>query len=268
MKTDARLNHGPVEGYLFGYAPLPGVPILPVYCYYIDGLLIDTAQRHRQRDVLRTFAGRPIRQIALTHFHEDHSGNVAALRRQHAVPVYADPRTARRVGEGFSILPYEQFWFGRIEPCPGIEPLPPVLETDRYRLQPLPTPGHSDDHHVFWEASEGWLFAGDFYIGNLRIFRRGEHFRQHLESTRRILTYGFDTIFCGHNPVLRGGHRALAAKLRYLEDFRERVHTWHERGLTVPQIRRAMQLRENYLLKAFTFNDVGVDIMIRSALEA
>ena len=268
MKLTRRIVHGPVEGYQFGYSPLPFVPTIPVYCYYIDGLLIDTAQRHRQRDVLQTLSDKPIRHIALTHHHEDHSGNAFALHRQHRVPVYASEETAHRVGAGFSVLPYEEFWFGRIEPCPGILPLPDILETERYQFHSIHTPGHSPDHHVLLEKGEGWLFAGDFYIGNLKIFRRGENFRQHVESTRHMLTYEFDTLFCGHNPVLKNGKTALANKLQYLEDFRGRALELHGRGLSIPDIRRAMRLRENYLLKAFTYNDVGIDVMIDSAVES
>ncbi|WP_266368471.1 MBL fold metallo-hydrolase [Tellurirhabdus rosea] len=268
MKTTRHLRHGPVEGFRFGYAPIPYVPVVPVYCYFLDGLLIDTAQRHRQADVLRTLADRPLQQIVLTHFHEDHSGNVLALHRRFGVPVFAGELTARRVGAGFPVLPYEQFWFGRIEPCPGIQPLPEVVETNRYRLQPIHTPGHSDDHYVFLEANEGWLFAGDFYIGNLKIFRRGENFQQHIDSARRLLACDFDTLFCGHNPVLTNGKAAILRKIEYLEAFRERARHFHGQGLSLPEIRRRMRLSENYLLKIFTFNDVGVDLMIEAALRS
>ena len=126
-KITQRLQHGPVRGYRFGYSPVRLVQPVSVWCYWVDGLLIDTAQRHRQRDVLDTFAHQRIDQIALTHFHEDHSGNATALRRQHQCPVLAGKLTTERIASGFSLLPYERFWFGSIDPCPGALPLPAIV---------------------------------------------------------------------------------------------------------------------------------------------
>ena len=266
MKIRQTLQHGPVRGYRFGYSPVRFVQPLPVWCYYVDGLLIDTAQRHMQCEVLSAFSDQRIEQIALTHFHEDHSGNAAALRNQHGCPVLAGDLTAQRIADGFALLPYERFWFGPVDPCPGVLPLPTLIETDHYRLQPIHTPGHSHDHHVLLEADEGWLFAGDFYIGNLRIFRRGENIYQMIDSTRRILTHDFDTVFCGHNPVLTGGRRAIERKLNYLETLVERVRDAHRCGLRGLALAQAAGLREQWWLRAFTGNDVGAVYLIRSIL--
>lgn len=266
MKIQQTLQHGPVQGYRFGYSPLRFVRPVPVWCYLVDGLLIDTAQRHMQREVLGALASQRVDRIVLTHFHEDHSGNAAALRNQHQCPVLAGPLTADRVASSFQLLPYERFWFGKIDPCPGVLPLPPVLTTGRYAFESIHTPGHSDDHHVLLEAREGWLFSGDFYIGNLRLFRRGENIYHMIDSTRRILTYNFDTVFCGHNPVLREGRRAVELKLHYLETLVERVLAAHERGLSELSIGRTAGLQEQWWLRGFTGNDVGVIHLIRSIL--
>ncbi|RYC69079.1 MBL fold metallo-hydrolase [Spirosoma sordidisoli] len=266
MKIRQTLEHGPVRGYRFGYSPVRWMRAVPVWCYYLDGLLIDTAQRHMQQEVLQTFASLPIDQIALTHFHEDHSGNAAALRQRHNCPVLAGPLTAERVARPFSLLPYERFWFGQIDGCPGVVPFPAPFRTGAYALQPIPTYGHSDDHHVLLEPNEGWLFAGDFYIGNLKIFRRGENIYQMINSTRQVLGYDFDTLFCGHNPVLTNGRRAVEQKLHYLETLVERVLTAYRRGVRGAALLRAAGLRETWWLRAFTSNDVSAHHLIRSIL--
>lgn len=266
MKTQRTLVHGPVRGYQFGYSPVRYVRPVPVWCYSVDGLLIDTAMRHCQRDVLQTFADQRVEQIVLTHFHEDHSGNAAALRRAHGCPVRAGTLTAQRVAQPFRLLPYERFWFGAIDACPGVEPLPPVVEAGPYRLKPIPTFGHSDDHHVFLEAGQGWLFAGDFYIGNLKVFRRGENIYRMIDSTRHVLTYDFDTLFCGHNPVLTGGRQAVERKLRYLETLVERTQAAHRRGLRGPALVQTAGLREQWLLRLFTQDDVSAYYAIQSIL--
>lgn len=266
MKLQETLQHGRVRGFRFGYSPVSVVRPVPVWCYYLDGLLIDTASRQMQREVLQTMAPLRIDQIALTHFHEDHAANAAALRKQHNCPVLAGPLTAERIATSFRLLPYERFWFGPIDPCPGALPLPNLLEAGLYRLRPLLTPGHSDDHYVFLEEREGWLFAGDFYIGNLKVFRRGENIHQMIAATRHVLTYDFDTVFCGHNPVLTGGRRAVERKLHYLETMVERVQNAHRRGLRGQALVRAAGLTENWWLRAFTMNDVSAYYIINSIL--
>ena len=266
MKTYQTLQHGPVQGYRFGYSPIRFIRPVPVWCYYLDGLLIDTAQRHMQREVLQTFTDKPIRQIALTHFHEDHSGNADALRHEHRCPVLAGHLTAGRIASSFSLFPYEQFWFGGIDPCPGAWPLPALIETDHYQLRPIPTFGHSDDHHVFLEEKNGWLFSGDFYIGKLKIFRRGENIYQMIDSIRQLLTHDFEVVFCGHNPLITNGKQTIEQKLHYLETLVERVQENHRRGLRGQALVRAAGLTEHWFTRIFTANDVSAVHLINSVL--
>jgi glyoxylase-like metal-dependent hydrolase (beta-lactamase superfamily II) len=266
MHVCSTLHHGPVEGYQFGYSPVRFVKPFPVWCYFLHDTLIDTGQRHCQADVLATFKPKPVRQIVLTHFHEDHSGNAAALRTQHACPVVAGDLTAQRITKPFALLPYEKFWFGSIDACPGAELMPAVVEAGPYRLTPIQTYGHSDDHHVLHEPNEGWLFAGDFYVGNLKVFRVGENIHQMIASTRAVLQLDFDTVFCGHNPVLTNGKAAVKRKLQYLEDLVGRVQEAHNRGVKGQALVKAAGLTEQWFTRVVTQNDVATYFLVRSVL--
>lgn len=267
MRIRSTLLHGPVEGFQFGYSPVRFVKPFPVWCYFLHDTLIDTGQRHCQADVLSTFSQKPVRQIVVTHFHEDHSGNAAALRQQHNCSVLAGLLTAQRISHAFSLMPYEKFWFGSIDPCPDAQPLPAVVEAGPYRLTTVPTFGHSNDHHVLYEPNEGWLFAGDFYVGNLNVFRRGENIYQMIDSTRAILKLDFDTVFCCHNPVLKNGKAAVQRKLQYLEAIVDNVCEGHQRGLSGPELLKIAGLREQWLTKFVTQNDVSANYIVRSVLE-
>ncbi len=271
MRTLSTRQHGPVTGYQFGYSPTRLVKPFPVWCYKLGNTLIDTAQRHCQTDVLAAFGEERLEQVILTHFHEDHSGNAAALAGQHQCPVLTGEKTAQRIATSFRLLPYEQFWFGAIDACSGVsgvlvKPLPDEITAGDYRLKPIFTPGHSDDHHVLLEPREGWLFAGDFYVGNLKIFRRGENIHQMIDSTRAVLQHDFDTVFCGHNPVLKQGKAAVERKLNYLETIVERVVAGAQRGLSGQALLRAAGLHEQWSVKFFTQNDVGANYIVQSVL--
>ncbi|MEZ0484460.1 MBL fold metallo-hydrolase [Fibrella aquatica] len=245
---------------------------VPVWTYYVDGLLIDTGSRHTQREVIQTYETYPIRQIALTHFHEDHAANAAPLARAHQCPVRCGPLTAQLIQEPYRLLPYEHYWFGPIAPCSaavGVTVLgtfPEPFETDRHRFIPIPTLGHSADHHVLLEPNEGWLFAGDFYVGNLRIFRRGENIYQQIETARHVMTLDFDTLFCGHKPVLKGGKAAVQRKIDHLQRLVDQSLAGAAQGLSEAAIVRRVGLREDWFMRLFTSNDVAATYLVRSAL--
>lgn len=238
----------------------------------MDGLLIDTGSRHTQQKLLQTYAPYPVEQIALTHFHEDHAANAAPLARQHNCPVRCGPLTAERIRQPYHLLPYEHYWFGAIEPCSaatGVEVLstfPLPFETEHHRFIPIPTLGHSDDHHVLLEPSEGWLFSGDFYVGNLRVFRRGENIYQQIEAARQVLKLDFDTLFCAHRPVLSGGKAAVLRKIDHLQRIADQSLDGQKRGLSERKIVERVGLREDWFMRFFTSNDVAATYLVRSAL--
>ena len=74
---------GEVEAIRLGYGPI-GRPFMSVYLYILDGLVIDTGQRHMQKAVIQLLDKKKLHQILLTHHHEDHSGNAAAICRHQA----------------------------------------------------------------------------------------------------------------------------------------------------------------------------------------
>ena len=256
-----------IEMFRFGYSPI-GKPWLNVYCYLIDNILIDTAQANCQEKVMETFREKNIEKVLLTHWHEDHSGNTAQLAQQHNAQVYAHPFTQEKLQQGFDILPYEKFLFGKITPFKGqISNFSDIIETSKYQLTPIFTPGHAEDHTVFLEKQQGWLFSGDLYVGvKIKFFRKGEQFWQQVESFKKVLTYDFDVLFCGHHPRLKDGKKMLVAKLQYFEDFGGHVQYLHQQGLSSKEIIKAMKLRENRLIKLLLSNDVSVMYMVEAAI--
>ena len=169
---------GEVEAIKLGYGPI-GRPFMSVYLYILDGLVIDTGQRHMQKTVIDLLGEKKLQQILLTHHHEDHSGNASALCSHHQIEACGHPITVQKMATGFPILPYQRFIWGRSKKI-RLLPLGPVVESNRYKLVPVHTPGHSKDHTVFFEETNGWLFPGDLYLGQrIRYFRADEKIIDH-----------------------------------------------------------------------------------------
>ena len=59
-----------------------------VYLFLLEDIVIDSGQRHMQRAVLELLSGQTISKILMTHHHEDHSGNAAAISKAHRAPVF------------------------------------------------------------------------------------------------------------------------------------------------------------------------------------
>ncbi len=262
-------NHvfGQIQAYQMGYAMLKNPPLLTVYSYVIDGLLIDTGSRRMYKPFLKALACHPIQQIAVTHYHEDHSGNAEPLRTHYQVPLHMGAKTAEYLQQKLPMNLYRHWNFGQIVPIQTYLPFGEVLETNQYKFEPIYTPGHSDDHFVLYERRQGWLFSGDLYLGNIKFTREEENLPAMLQSMKQVMALDFEALFCAHYPQPKAGKEQLAKKIQYIEDFVGQVQTLHQQGLPTHRIRRALGRQEAYLLKALTFNDIGVDFMIRASLK-
>jgi len=246
-----------------GYG-LVGPPLMSVYFYYLDGLLIDTGQRHMQREALSAVAGRPVHTILLTHHHEDHSGNAAALQRRTDATVRGHTMTAAKLAAGYRILPYQHLVWGRAQPL-EVTPLEGAIESNRYRLLPVETPGHSKDHVVYLEENEGWLFSGDLFIGErIKFFRSDEDLGAQVDSLERVLQYDFETLFCAHNPRLQDGREALRRKLAYLKGLREEIQALDRRGYPLREIIKRLDPKTDRRVKWITLGNASFANMVRS----
>ena len=265
MKLIRKHSHGEVTGFELGYSPM-GKPFMTARFYLVDGVMIDTGIPHLRREVISLIRAFPPRKVLLTHHHEDHSGNCAAIKKALGVEIFGHPLAIRKMTGPLSILPYQHLVWGQAESA-NLLPLPDVIETHRFRFTPIHTPGHSKDHVAYLEKNEGWLFSGDLYLGDrIKIFRQDENIHDEINSIGTILTHDFDVLFCGHNPRYEKGKEALRAKLDFLEAIVEKATSLKAEGMPVPRIISAMQTSSDRFIRYFTMGNVSYGHMIRSAL--
>jgi len=187
-------------------------------CEEADGLtLIDCGTPKKQALVWDAIAelGRQrsdLKQIIVTHADYDHAGSLAAIQAESGAKVFAGAETAVLLQSGKS--PKHMPWpvqfilnnFIRFKPVPAtaIEivadgAMLPIMDG----IQVLATPGHTMDHHAFYNPTHGILFTGDALNtrdGRLqstppRITANQEAARQ---SAIRLLELTPAAIACGH----------------------------------------------------------------------
>lgn len=249
-----------------GYSPI-GKPLMTARLYCLDDLLIDTGIRHCRKQVLSWLQQKQITKTCLTHYHEDHSGNAAAVREQFAIPVSGHPVTVEKMKAPKSIYPYQYLMWGASEAV-EMAPLGPVIETEHFKLMPVHTPGHSRDHTAYWEPDQGWLFSGDLYLGDrIKYFRADEVFKDQMASLEKALRLDFDTLFCSHNPRLSDGKRYLARKLDFFRSLAEQVRHLRQKGLTARQIMKHAGIKEVLPIKLLCAGNVKAEYIVESAIE-
>jgi glyoxylase-like metal-dependent hydrolase (beta-lactamase superfamily II) len=260
-------TYGPVTSCELGWS-IVGRPAWTVYLYMVDNICIDTGQSRMRSYVMEFLKPYNINQIVLTHHHEDHSGNAAAIKEARHVQVYGHPITVEKMRQKNTILPYQHYTWGASTPLTML-PLPEIIESDRFVFQPIHTPGHSKDHVVFFEEKNGWLFSGDLFLAErIKYFRSDERMKEQIDSLKKISAFDFKSLFCAHNPKPENGKKCISNKLQFLEDFYGNVQQLWEKGLSENEIIRSIGVKEDYLIKIFCMGNVSMKNMIRSAVKS
>ena len=213
---------------------------IPTYVYLVDGLLIDTGPRHMSSFYRPQFNESKIDQVALTHHHEDHTGNAAFLAAQ-GIPVYIHGSVVNITRERAKIPFYRQVFWGEREPFPSL-PLGKSFETSGGKLvKVIDTPGHTDDHVTFYLPGEGAIFTGDLFVSpKTKMGATGENYWKWIRSLDTLLEYDFDTIYCSHSGVIADGRTQMARKAELLKELKERVAELKQKGLGVKEINKSI----------------------------
>jgi glyoxylase-like metal-dependent hydrolase (beta-lactamase superfamily II) len=248
-----RFQHGDVEGIRVGRFPFRYNTTCIVY--RLGSTVIDTGPPNQWRVVRAFLAERAVRQVVVTHYHEDHGGNLAPIQRAFAAPVYAPRLGLAELGAGFPQRPYQHLFWGRPERVQARELPREVPLGDGRLLEAIPAPGHSADMTCYLDRQRGWLFAGDLYIAaRPRLLRQDEDLRAEIASLRHVLAYDFETLFCAHRGALGSGRAVLRRKLDFLESLSQRAADLHRQGRSAREITRLLLGREGFMTFATGFH--------------
>ncbi len=213
-----------------------GRPLYTVNAYLVDGLLIDAGPPATASELVAWCRGRDVRQVVNTHHHEDHSGGDRALQRVLGLPIAAPAEAALILADFYRLQLYRRIVWGRPRRAVA-EPLGDAVESEHYRFEVIPTPGHCPDHVCLFEPQQGWLFSGDLFIHErVRYLRTDEDVWGALASLRRVVALRPRLLICSHAGFVEDAGGAIARKIACWEGLAEQARTLRGEGLSPRQI--------------------------------
>lgn len=235
-------QHGSVRAIRMSRS-LFGRPLYWTAAYWLDGLLIDTGPACTAPQLARLLANLPVRQIAITHAHEDHIGGLALLRRRFPqAQVYA-PRLSLPLieqPERISMEWYRRLLWGVPQGVEGVQSLDCVddrLTTGEYTLRAVETPGHSRDHVSYFEPRYRWLFSGDAFIGGRDVAWTPEFdLFGVISSLRTLASLRPERLFPGSGTVRRTPLPDLHGKISALVQLAQEVNRLEASGCTTAEM--------------------------------
>lgn len=234
--------------------------------YRLGATLIDTGPSNQWKYVREFVDEKPLRQLLLTHHHEDHSGNAAAISKRYGVKAMAPVQSIDKL-RGFRIPPLQHIVWGA-SAAVDVEPLPATVRFDNGEaVKAIHAPGHARDMTCYLLPARGWLFSADMYIANhLKMLRIDEDVGQILLSIAKVLAEEFETIICPHRGVVENGKQRLQEKYNFLIDLVGEVQRLHQGGMSAQQICYQLLGKEGLMgrLSGYNFSKIN---LIRSSLE-
>jgi len=206
-----------------------------VSAYLLDGVLVDSGFPHARRELMRVVDDVRPRGAIITHWHEDHAGNVEALAEA-GVPLWMDAECERTLRDRPAIRAYRRMVWGR----------PPRLVSEPTRFDPAPleliaTPGHTADHRVVWDASRRMVVSSDLFLGvKVRVAHEHESPRALVESLRTIAALEPRVLLDAHRGVVTDAAAQLRAKLAWTEETIGEIEALGARGLDARAIVRRL----------------------------
>ena len=204
-----------------------------VHSYCVDGVMIDTGSKSLVQAMQPYFEQAQYDAVFLTHYHEDHTGNVDVLQN---VPVYLHALSQPKAAYN-ERLPHYRALYWQQPPTFSAQIAPATFTSRQHTWDILHTPGHTDDHIALFNRNMGAVFTGDLFVTpKPRIVLMSENIIDTLASLKKVQALPFETMYCAHAGMLTNGHELLALKIDFIEQLIDRVETAHKEGYSFDEI--------------------------------
>ena len=238
--------------------------------YRMGDTLIDTGpsnQWHEVKQVLeRSQQHTPLRQLLITHHHEDHSGNARRISQLTGVLPHAPVQGQEKLARGYRTPLLQKVIWGSPRPVATQALHDNLTLTDGSPVVPVHTPGHAKDLTCLFMPQQKYLFSGDMYISkSLKYLRIDEHLGDLINSLDKLLALDFTTLFCPHRGIVEDGKTALQEKRDNLYRMCEQAQQLQQQGMNADEIVVKMLGPEDWMAKITGYN-LSKRNLIRQAL--
>jgi glyoxylase-like metal-dependent hydrolase (beta-lactamase superfamily II) len=180
--------------------------------------MIDSGFHRARRELLHAVKTFDVRGAIITHWHEDHAGNVPTLASA-GLPILARDDTTSILRAPPRIRFYRRACWG---PPPALSTSLTAFDADG--LACIHTPGHSTDHQVVWDAGTRTLFSGDLWLGvHARVVHASEDPYGIIESLRVARALEPERMFDAHRGFVANAAAAIDAKIDWLSGTIETI---------------------------------------------
>ena len=222
---------------------------LNVYCYMIDGVLIDTGSKSLIKYLEPFLLGADIDQVVLTHIHEDHSGCASLLQQKRNLSIAIHESSVQNCELNPDYPLYRKVFWGKRKPFKA-KAIGTNFTSRTAEWDVIETPGHASDHLAFLNKETGQLFSGDLYVQTkTKLVLRDESIPTIIRSIEHLLTYDFDEVYCSHAGYLKDGRKSLENKRDYLLGIQQQVIEHYNNGLSPQQIHDSLFKRKYPITK-------------------
>ena len=211
--------------------------------YRIGDTLIDAGPTNQWRSVKAGLKDCDIRQLLITHHHEDHCGNAQNIANLFNLLPYAPELGQEKIRTGYKTPAMQRIIWGSPKPAATQTLTDNLTLSDGSPIIPVHTPGHAKDLTCIFLPAQKYLFSGDMYLSkSMKYMRSDENLQLLIDGLRKLLALDFDILFCPHNGIVEQGRAALQGKLDNLLKLCQQAQTLRQKNLTLEHIFRSEQL--------------------------
>lgn len=210
-----------------------------VSAYLLHGVLVDTGFARAGPALAAALDALRPRGAIVTHWHEDHAGNVPMLAARE-LPLRMHPVGEATLRARPRVKLYRHLVWGRTPRLEGT-----LRDFDPAPLDIVALPGHTADHVCVWDAARRILVSGDLFLGvKVRVAHRHESPRRLVGSLRRAAALEPRLLLDAHRGPVAGAAAVLRAKAGWLEETIGEIEAGHARGQRPREIARRVLGRE------------------------
>lgn len=239
---------------------------LNVYCFAVDGVLIDTGSRSLKKELQPFLLESDIDQVVITHIHEDHSGGASVINKQRNLPIFIHEMSVRECETNPDYPLYRKIFWGKRKPFQA-KPIGKSFSSRNSVWDVIETPGHAKDHLAFLNKQTGQLFSGDLFVNQkTKVILRDESIPTIIQSIKRLLTLNFDELYCSHAGFVKDGRVMLENKLEYLLELQYKIVALYKKGYSAKQIQDQL-FKRKYPITKLSFGEWDSLHIITSVLK-